>query len=394
MEGYCFMQVNIFIKITLLILSCLPIIFISFIGSIVTFFLGTYKFYVPFIVVSTIGVLFFVCNGFFKFLNPRIFRVSFISFISLCLIAVIINESINAYHNSFETLQDAEVNLRQYQPFREDSKVASLKEESTLKIDGDLPILDGATALYPLYSAFVKATYPENQYNLHNGEVMANKTNQAYDNLIQGRVDMIFVAGPSERQLEYADRRGVELKLTPIGKEAFVFFVNSKNPVKGLTTQQIKDIYTGKIINWAEIGGKNDEIKAFQRPKDSGSQTTLEKFMGNTPIMEPLKEDVVTGMGGIIEQTSNYKNYKNAIGYSFRYFSMDMVKNDSIRHLKIDNVYPKKETIRSGEYPLSYEFYAVTAGSGNPNIEPLLNWILSEQGQVLVEKTGYVPIVE
>ncbi|KIL43931.1 membrane protein [Jeotgalibacillus soli] len=73
---------------------------------------------------------------------------------------------------------------------------------------------------------------------------MANKTDEAYRNLLKGTADIIFTAGPSERRLEQAIHQGIELELTPIGREDFVFFVNSKNPVKGLTIEQIQGIYS------------------------------------------------------------------------------------------------------------------------------------------------------
>jgi phosphate transport system substrate-binding protein len=386
------MNSSFLLKVIGLVVVSAIIIFISFFAIVFTNLMGLIKFYTPFIIVMTVGVLFFITNGFFKFLNAKQVKVSFISFLSLLILSVIVYESIDAYHNSFETLADQEVDLYQYQPFGEFSKVATLEEEATLKLEGKVPVLDGATALYPLYAAFAQATYPQKEYDVYFSEVMSNKTTEAYTNLINGRADIIFAAGPSERQLNQAKSMGVELKLTPIGREAFVFFVNSKNPVEGLTIQQIQDIYSGKITNWSEVGGKREDIKAFQRPADSGSQTALENLMGEIPIMEAPKEDVVAGMGGIIEQTSNYRNYKNAIGYSFRYFSMDMIRNESIRHLKIEGVYPDKETIRNNQYPISAEFYAITAGSTNPNIEAFIEWILSKQGQSLVEKTGYVPI--
>ncbi|MBE4910646.1 substrate-binding domain-containing protein [Bacillus luteolus] len=392
MAGEFLVNSSSLLKIVGLLVVSSIIIFISFIAIVFTNLMGLIKFYTPFIIVLTLGILVFVTNGFFTFLKPKQLKVSFLSFLSLCLVAVIVYESIDAYHNSFETLADQEVDLYQYQPFNQLSKVATLEEESTLKLEGDLPVLDGATALYPLYSAFVQATYPKKEYEIYHSEVMSNKTTDAYQNLIKGSVDIIFVAGPSERQLNQAKNRGVELKLTPIGREAFVFFVNAKNPVEGLTIQQIQDIYSGKITNWSEVGGKKEDIRAFQRPADSGSQTALEKLMGDIPIMAAPTEDVVAGMGGIIEQTANYRNYKNAIGYSFRYFSMDMIHNKSIRHLKIDGVFPDKETIRNNQYPISSEFYAVTAGTTNPNVEAFIEWILSKQGQSLVENTGYVPI--
>ncbi len=294
------------------------------------------------------------------------------------------------YHENVDTVS-AEVNLVQYQPNMEGTKAATLEKKASLQLPNDnLLKLDGATALYPLYSAFAQATYPKNEYTFDGQTVMSTKTDQAYNNLIKGTVDIIFVAGPSEAQLNYAKARGVTLKMTPIGKEAFVYFVHTKNSIKGLTSDQIREIYSGKVTNWKDVGGKNNAIRTFQRPADSGSQTAAEKFMGSQVMMEAPTKDIVTGMGGIISEVTEYKNYRNAIGYTYRFFSTEMVSNDDIRLLEIDGVYPDKESIRSGTYPITAEFYAITAGTKNPHAQDFIDWILSEEGQELVEKTGYV----
>lgn len=78
--------------------------------------------------------------------------------------------------------------------------------------------------------------------------------------------------------------------------------------------------------------------------------------------------------------------------YSFLFFASEMIQNNEIKLLEVDGVKPDKNTIASGEYPLSAEFYAITAGSNNPNIDRFIEWILSPQGQYLVEKTGYTSI--
>lgn len=108
--------------------------------------------------------------------------------------------------------------------------------------------------------------------------------------------------------------------------------------------------------------------------------------------MAPPKENVADVMSGIISLTASYRNFNNALGFSFLFYASQMNASDEIKLLAIDQVPPSKETIRSGEYPLAVEFYAVTAGSTNPNIEPFLDWILSAEGQELVEKTGYTPV--
>lgn len=296
------------------------------------------------------------------------------------------------YKESFEKVSDSEVDLFAYEPFKESEKLARLDGEASFRIEGELPILDGATALYPLFSAFAEATYPEGVYEPYSGPVAATTTPSAYSRLIKGNADIIFAAEPSSGQMAAAKAAGVELQLTPIGREAFVFFVNSRNPINDLSSEEIRGIYSGQFGNWQDLGGKDDEIRAFQRPEDSGSQTMFIKFMGDTEIQQPETEEVAEGMGGIIEEVASYRNYKNAIGYTFRFYSTEMVRNDKIKLLSIDGIEPSIENIRSGEYPLTSEFYAITAGTDNPNVQPFIDWILSEEGQKLLEETGFVPV--
>ena len=287
------------------------------------------------------------------------------------------------------------INLNNYQAFK-GKKVATLNEPSTFSMDDKLPIIDCATALYPVVSAFVQATYPEGEYNHTKYSidsdiiVYCSGTSSAYNALIAGKVDIIFVAAPSEDQLMQAEAEGVELTFTPIGKEAFVFFVNNKNPVENLKVEQIQGIYSGIIKNWNELGGENSSIKAFQRNENSGSQTALIQIMEDKPLMLAPTEEVVGFMDGIFETIADYRNFKNAIGFSFHFYSTEMVKSDKIHLLKIDDIYPDKNSIRNEDYPFTSNFYAVTAGTDNPNIEGFLEWILSTQGQYLIEETGYV----
>lgn len=284
-------------------------------------------------------------------------------------------------------------NLADYRPFSKDSKVVRLDEESTLKLTDNLPKIDCATALYPMVAAFVEAIYPEADYTLGKQDILTQTTTRkAFHRLIDGEVDVIFALAPSQEQIAYAEEKGVKLKMVPIGREAFVFFVNAQNPVESMSLERVKDIYSGKITNWQELGGHNESIKAFQRPTNSGSQSALIRLMGDIALMPAPERDVVAGMGGIINKTADYKNYKSAMGYSFRYYATKMVANNDIKLLKIGGVMPEIETIKSGEYPIIENLYVITAESENPNIQNLIDWVVGEQGQKLVEKTGYIGI--
>jgi phosphate transport system substrate-binding protein len=385
------MKKNIIAKTVISLLVSVILLFCGFVLAFIAALSGKQIFYPPYIMITDVILIVFLWLKVFNAFTPKKRRIAFLLAFVICISAIATYEIREAYHDKITIANEQGVDLNQYKPFIKNTKAVKLEEKSSLRIEGDLPRLDGATALYPLYSAFAQAVYPEKDYELYNSEVMCSNTREAYDSLINGYSDIIFTARPSQQQIDMAKDRGVELKLTPIGREAFVFFVNSKNKVTDLTKKQIQDIYSGGITNWKEVGGEDEKIRAFQRPENSGSQTMLQKFMEGKKLMTPPKADIAMGMGEIINETASYRNYKNSIGYSFLFFSTEMVQNNKIKLLKVDGIYPDKETIKNKTYPLSAEFYAVTAGSRNPNIQPLIEWILSKQGQYLIGKTGYTP---
>ena len=204
---------------------------------------------------------------------------------------------------------------------------------------------------------------------------------------------MFFGAFPSEEQIEFAKEQENEFEYTEIGKEAFVFFVHKDNPIESLTQEEIKKIYSGEITNWKEVGGKDEEIIAFQRNQGSGSQSMLIRFMDGTPIMDAPTEQVNDFMSGIIDQVSDYKNKTNSIGFSFRYYMEGIIKNPNVKILKVDGIEPNVENIKNDNYPITTSLFAVTyKNNNNENVQKLLDWILSNEGQELIEKTGYVGI--
>lgn len=381
-------------KIIITIIFIVVLAIIAFYAMFILSFMGGGAFYVPLVITVSIAIsIWFILFVFRTFRRKSLWYV-FLGIIICSAVSVTIYESRKHYIANIPTVDDQGVNLYNYQPFKEDARIARLGEEATFKIQGEVPSIDGATALYPLYAAFVEATFPKDNYPPYNGLVMSNTTPKAYSRLMNEEADLIFCAAPSKSQIEYAHSQGKEFKMTAIGKEAFVFFVNAKNPVSELTVEQIQDIYSGKITNWKEVGGKNKEIKAFQRPKDSGSQTMLEKIMGDIPLIPAPQKDVVSGMGRIIDHTAEYKNFNNAIGYSFLFFATEMIGNNQIKLIKVNGIEPNRETIKSGIYPFAGDFYAIITNTENENIKGFIEWILSPQGQKLVKETGYTPLID
>ena len=289
---------------------------------------------------------------------------------------------------------------RAYTPFLADSLAKTPDEEPSLRFeDGDpLPRMDGATALYPVYAAFAQSVYPSSIGQMEAWKireiVSCSTTSYAYREIVDGNADIIFTAGPSKEQESYAAEKGVELVYTPIGREAFVFFVHPDNPVDGLTLDQIRSVYSGETANWDQLGVKGlGSIRAYQRSEGCGSQTAMERFvMRDTPLMPAEKEMLQDDMGGMVEQVSDYRNHKNAIGYSFRFYCTALMKNFHVKLLAVNGIAPTIENIENGTYPLASEFYAVTRSDADENTLALLDWIRGPQGQALIEKTGYTPL--
>lgn len=284
----------------------------------------------------------------------------------------------NYINHTSKEMQAKSIEVSDYVPF--DPAAKTVKVDSTMKLSGELPVIDGAAALYPVFTSFVEATYPVDSVDF-DGENFTDEsrlqytnTRGAYQAVVDGDADLIFCAKPSQEQLDYAASKGVTLELVPIGYEAFVFIVNKDNPVENLTTEQVRDIYAGKITNWSDVGGEKRHIDAVQRNSGSGSQTAMESFMGDTQMKRNL-----IGFDG------------SAIGFSFRYYVEGLVGNSQVKMIALDGVYPDKENISTGKYPIIANLYAVyNKDNENENIQKLMEWILSEEGQTVVEECGYV----
>jgi phosphate transport system substrate-binding protein len=323
------------------------------------------------------------------------YLIGYVAYLLCFAILVGTQAGIRAYNDATTIDVTPSINTYEYLPFEEDSKIVKIRSK-TLNFDNlpteELPIIDGATAAFPVYSAFVNAVYP-NSTKLYDGVFEYNNTQGGYELLAEKKTDIFIGAAPSKDQIAFAEKNNTTFEYTQIGHEAFVFFVHKDNPVNSLTVDQIKGIYSGKITNWREVGGKNEKIVPFQRNEGSGSQSMLIRFMGDTPIIEPDMQTMVGGMGDIIETVADYKNKSTSIGFSFRFYVEGIIKNPDIKMIAVEGVAPTKENIKGGTYPIIAPVYAVTyEGNSNQNVHKLINWITSDEGQYIIEKTGYVGI--
>lgn len=248
--------------------------------------------------------------------------------------------------------------------------------------------IDASLATQPLTDAYIKG--------LTNFNIKADYTNTdpAYTKLINKETDLIIVTEPSDEELQRAKDANVELEVTPVVNEGFVFYTNVKNSVDSLKLDQIRKIYTGEITNWKQVGGKDTNIIAYQRPVNSGSQTgILSLVMNGEEMKTPTTEEYIETMAGIIDVVSNYKNGENSIGYSYYYYATTMYGNDNMKFFKVDGVEPNHDTIKSKEYPIITSYYIVTL-KGNEDVatKKLKEAMLSSKGQEIAKDAGYVEI--
>ena len=131
----------------------------------------------------------------------------------------------------------------------------------------------------------------------------------------------------------------------------------------------------------------------FQRPEGSGSQTImLAAVMKQEKMRKPLETERISEMQGLIRNVASYQNSTNALGYTFRYYSTQMHHSDNLRLLAVNGIAPTAENIRSGKYPYTVTVYMVSAGRPDAQVQKIIDWFLSAQGQKMVAETGYIPL--
>ena len=243
---------------------------------------------------------------------------------------------------------------------------------------GTYPHIDGSTVCVPMAVEFARQ-HLGFEDKTANEFVQFSTTHYAYENLMNenatsqnyvhykldafinmGSVDLVIATEPSDEELAQAESTGIKLIKKPVCYDAFVFITHKDNPVDSLTVEQIQKIYTGEIKNWKEVGGKNEKIRAFQREKNSGSQTAMENLvMGGSDMIDPIEIKVIEGMGMLVDAVAEYENETASIGYT--YFTT--------------NYYG---VIKEGD----------EEGTGGKFLE----WILSDEGQQCVGQAGYITL--
>ena len=211
-------------------------------------------------------------------------------------------------------------------------------------------------------------------------------TELALEELTLNEIDVAFGDLPAAKHFLTETAVDEVPELTPVAREALVFFVHADNPVTTLSLEQIRDIYAGKTLLWKDVGGPETEILAFQSDNKRTQQALNDMVMHGRATACPANEKYVP------HRTAAYRNRTNAIGYDFRWRANKRFPNGEIRFLRINGIAPTPENIRSGAYPLSFSIVMATGRSPCKEVSELRNWICGPEGQALINLTGFVSI--
>jgi len=250
------------------------------------------------------------------------------------------------------------------------------EEETEEEVDITPVIFSGSTHMQEFMN---KVSYSYQDVKI---DVYGIDTGNGIAALLQGDCDVAMAARPitAEELAEGADL-GIEEIL--IGKDAIMIFVHVSNPVDGLTLEQLKGVYTGEITNWSELGGADLEIVPFSRDQVSGTANMFQELAldGEGYGQNVSFQDSYTELFNAMDKTPGGISFFGVGRYS-----------DTLTPIALDGVLATPELIRSGEYPLIYNFNFYHRNDIRPEAKAVLDYMLTAEGLEYVTSAGYVAV--
>ncbi|MHA4766063.1 phosphate ABC transporter substrate-binding protein [Bacillus altitudinis] len=251
---------------------------------------------------------------------------------------------------------------------------ASNKDEASGSIT-----ISGSSAMQPLVLAAAEKFM--DKHPKADIQVQAGGSGTGLSQVSEGSVQI----GNSDVFAEEKD--GIDAKALKDHKVAVVGMAAAVNPevgVKDITKDELKKIFTGKIKNWKELGGKDQKITLVNRPDSSGTRATFVKYAldGATPA-EGITEDSSNTVKKLIAETPG------AIGYlAFSYLT-----DDKITPLSIDGVKPEESNVESGKYKIWAYEHSYTKGEPDGLAKQFLDYLMSDEVQKeIVKDQGYISV--
>ena len=238
--------------------------------------------------------------------------------------------------------------------------------------------VSGSTSVGPLMEKIAEK-YEESNSNV---SIEINQVGSSAG--IKDAINGVSELGMSSRELK--DDEKTEVKGTTIAYDGIAIITNKNNPIKNITLEQIKEIYTGKITNWKDIeGGKDAPIVVVSREEGSGTRDAFQEIIGYKSE-ELIGEAMISNANGAVKET--VAGNENAIGFvSFEYL------DDKINIVNVEGVIPEADNVKSGEYKISRPFLVVTKdGNLSEDGQKLIDYILSEEGQNIVKENKLITV--
>ena len=260
--------------------------------------------------------------------------------------------------------------------------------------DSNTLVLDGSTTVGPIAKAFA-GYYMEKNPGV-NVTVNESGSGNGAKSLINSACDIANMSRfmkPTE--FSAAVEKGVMPVAHVVAMDGLPVLVHPSNPVKALTVAQIRDIYTGKITNWRQVGGPNREIVVLSRDTNSGTYETFHNLVMTHKVAgRKVKEKIKDGaeyMGSNGAVRAAVQSTPAAIGYAGLGFV-----DKTVKALEINGVYPSADTVTSGQYAISRPLFMFT--NGYPKLgshaHAFVTLHLSEKGQEIIEDIGFVPVTK
>ena len=244
--------------------------------------------------------------------------------------------------------------------------------------------IEGSTTVGPIADAFAEAF----QQKYPDLDITVKKTGSG-DGAAALADERCDIATMSRFMKVKEFKKAAEKEILPVAHavamDGVCVVVHPSNPVRDLTTEQVRDIYMGQITNWNQVGGPDSPIVAISRDTSSGTYETFHKLVMKKKKMASEVEYVSSNP----QSHARVKTTKNAVGYVGIGFLDRQVKA-----LKVDGVMPSQETIVSGLYPVARPLFMFTAGY--PKLGSMTHkfctFHLTEEGQDIVQAKGFVPV--
>ena len=243
-------------------------------------------------------------------------------------------------------------------------------------------VAKGSTTVLPISQACAEAFMDQNKDI--DISVQGGGSGVGIASIVDGTCDIGNASRPiKEKEIVTAEEKGVNVFANIVARDAIAVVLNPTNDIDGLTLEQIKAIYTGELSNWSQVGGSNQEIVIISRDSASG---TFEAFNELALDKEKVRPDALLQASNAAVATS-VANTPGAIGY----VGLGYVTS-RIKAIEVNHVMPSKETVNSDTYPLARPLFMYTNGEPTGAVKEFIDFVMSEEGQKLVEENGYISV--